>query len=95
MSDHVIRAAKFAALLAIAILVAVAVGVGSALLGHEILVLAVGVEGIPAIDDTLPMFVIVAGTYLAATAAGLLVLVAGWRRFLRRPEVAGARRGWD
>jgi hypothetical protein len=38
MSDHVIRAAKFAALLAVAILVAVVVAAGCALLGHEILV---------------------------------------------------------
>jgi hypothetical protein len=36
------------------------------------------------VDDTLPMFVFVAGAYLTASVAGLLVLVAGRRRFLRR-----------
>jgi len=38
----------------------------------------------PGVDDTLPMFVFVAGAYLTASVAGLLVLVAGRRRFLRR-----------
>ena len=88
---YLIRAARFAVVLAVAVLVGVAVSVGSALLGHEILVLLYG-EDLNVIDDTPPMFAAVALAYLAGIVAGLVVLVVGWRRFVRAPKsFAGSR----
>ena len=44
------------------------------------------------IDDTPPMFAAVALAYLAGIVAGLVVLVVGWRRFVRAPKsFAGSR----
>ena len=87
MSDHLRLAAKFAVLVAVALMVGIAVAVACALLGHQILVLTVGEANIAAIDESLPMYFLVACTYLAAIVAGLLVFVAGWRRFLRRSRI--------
>lgn len=91
MTEHLIRAAKFAVVLALAVLVGVAVAVASALLGHEILVLVYG-DDLSVIDDTLPMITAVWTSYLAGIVAGLVVLVVGWRRFVRGPRpVAGSQ----
>lgn len=79
---HVVRATKFGVVLAVAVLVGVAVSMGSALLGHEILVLIYG-DDLNVIDDTPPMFVAVALAYVNGTVAGLLVLIVGWRRSVR------------
>lgn len=91
MSEHLVRVAKFAAVLGVAVIVGVAVTIASALVGHEILVLIYG-EDLAPIDDTLPMIAAVAFDYLAGIVAGLVVLVAGWRRFVRAPRaIAGPR----
>ena len=84
MSEHLVRAAKFVAVLAVAVLTGVAVTFGSALLGHEVLVLVYG-EDLAPIDDTLPMIAAVWTAYLAGIVSGLIVLLLGWRRFVRRP----------
>jgi len=83
-SDMLTRAIRILAIVAVAVVVGGAVTMGAALLGHEFLVLKVGEEGIPAIDDTPLMFALVAGAYLAGGLSGLAVLVFGWRRFFRR-----------
>lgn len=82
---HLVHAARFAVVLAVAGVIGVAVAFGSALLGHEILVRLYG-EDLSVIDDTLPMITAVWGSYLAGIVAGLVVLVAGWRRFVRGPK---------
>lgn len=87
MKKHLIRAAKFAVVLGVAVLTGVAVAFASALLGHEILVLLYG-DDLSVIDDTLPMIAAVWTSYLAGIVAGLVVLVVGWGRFVR-----GARPG--
>lgn len=76
------RATTLAVLLAVAVLVGLAATTASALLGHEILVLIYG-DDLSPIDDTLPMITTVWGSYLVGIVAGLLVLVVGWRRFVR------------
>ena len=91
MSEHLVRAARFAIVLAVAIIAGVAATFGSALLGHEVLVLRYG-EDLAPIDDTLPMFVAVGTAYLAGVASGLIVLVVGWRRFVRCPHIAAGRK---
>lgn len=85
MSDYLIRAAKFGVVLLAAAVLGLAVAMGVAMLGHEVLVRAYG-EDLAPIDDTLPMFVAVACAYLAGIGSGLLALVIGWRRFVRRPQ---------
>ena len=72
--------AKVAAVIAIAAVAGFAAALLVALVGHEVLVAVYGEEGIPAIDDTLPMFVAVTSTYLAGFLAGLAVTFLGWRR---------------
>ena len=89
MSKHLVRAAKLVVVLAAAVVIGVAVAIGSALLGHEVLVLIYG-EDLSPIDDTLPMIATVTLDYLAGIVAGLVVLVVGWRRFVRGPRsIAG------
>jgi O-antigen/teichoic acid export membrane protein len=85
MSEHLVRAGKFVAVLAVAVLVGVAITFGSALLGHEVLIL-VYAEDLAPIDDTLPMIAAVWTAYLAGIVSGLIVLLLGWRRFVRRPR---------
>jgi UTP-glucose-1-phosphate uridylyltransferase len=82
MGKHLVRVAKFAVVLGAAILIGVAVAFASALLGHEILVLLYG-DDLSVIDNTLPMITAVWTCYLAGIVAGLVVLVTGWRRFVR------------
>jgi hypothetical protein len=95
MSGHIVRVAEFAVLLAVAIIVGAAATTGVALLGHAVLVVAYG-EDLTAIDDTLPMVVAVWGAYLTGILSGLVVLVLGWRRIVRRPPSdAGPRRVRD
>jgi hypothetical protein len=88
---HLLRAATFAVVLAVAVVVGVAVAFGSALLGHETLVLVYGGD-LSVIDDTLPMVTAVWTSCLAGIVAGLVVLVVGWRRFVRGP---GSNAGHD
>lgn len=91
MTEHLIRAAKFAVVLGVAVLVGVAVVFASALLGHEILVRLYG-DDLSVIDDTLPMITAVWTAYFAGIVAGLVVLIVGWRRFVRAPRpVAGSQ----
>jgi hypothetical protein len=77
------RAIRLAALVGAAIGVGIVVTIGAALLAHQALVLKVGEEGIPAIDDTPLMFALVGGAYLAGVISGVATLVYGWRRFIR------------
>lgn len=83
-NDSRARTIRILALVAVAIVAGIAVTMGAALLGHEYLVLKVGEEGIPALDDTPLMFALVAGAYLAGGISGLAVLAYGWMRLLRR-----------
>ena len=78
------RAIRFMAIVAVAVGVGIGVAIGFAALGHQLLVATVGVEGIPAIDDTPLMFGLVAAAYLAGGISGLAALVFGWSRFIRR-----------
>ena len=77
------RAIKGLALIGAAVGIAVGVAIGVALLSHELLVATIGEDGILAIDDTPKMMALVAATYGSGALAGLVVLVIGWRRFLR------------
>jgi hypothetical protein len=79
---RLIHAIKFAVVLMVAVLVGVAAAAACALFGHEVLVLIYG-EDLSVIDDTLPMITAVWASYLVGIAAGLLVLVGGWRQFMR------------
>lgn len=79
------RTLRFVVVLAAALVAGVAVAVGAALLGHEVLVAIYG-EDLAPIDDTLPMLLAVGISYLAGGVAGLVVVVLGWRRFIRRPR---------
>lgn len=83
-NDSRARTIRILALVAVAIVAGIAVTMGAALLDHEYLVLKVGEEGIPALDDTPLMFALVAGAYLAGGISGLAVLAYGWMRLLRR-----------
>ena len=58
---HLVRATKFATVLAVAFLVGLAATTASVLLGHESLVLIYG-EDLSVIDDTLPMITAVWGS---------------------------------
>lgn len=82
--DWRIQVAQVVALVVTAVGIGIGVAVGAALLGHELLVLRYGEDGIVAVDDTPVMFVVVAACYLAGVLSGLAVLVAGWLRFIRR-----------
>lgn len=75
---------KIVALVAVAIVVGSAVALGAAWLGHQFLVLTVGEEGIPAIDDTPLMLALVAGAYVAGGLSGPAVVTYGWMHFIRR-----------
>lgn len=83
-SDTVASMIRIMAFVAAAITVGIVVTMGAALLAHQVLVLKVGEEGIPAIDDTPLMFALVAGAYFAGGISGAAVLVYGWMRFFRR-----------
>jgi hypothetical protein len=83
-NETVVRIIRLVILVAVAIGVFFAVALGVAFLGHEFLVLTVGEDGIPAIDDTPLMFGLVAAAYLAGGVAGIAVLTLGWIRFIRR-----------
>lgn len=83
MSEHLVRAARFVLVLAFAVLAGVAFAFAFGLLGHEILALAIG-EDLAPIDDTLPMIVAVWTSYLAGAVSAFVILVFGWRRFVRR-----------
>jgi len=72
----------------VAVLAGIAVAVGVALLGHEVLVGIYG-ENLAPIDDTLPMNLAVLTAYGTGLASGLIVLVLGWRRLTSR--AAGKR----
>jgi hypothetical protein len=91
VSGHLNRASRFTLVLGMAIGVGFAVTMGAALVGHEVLVRLYGEEGIAAIEDTPPMFVAVLVAYVAGFLAGLVVLIAGWRRLLRRTAGWAAR----
>lgn len=82
MSPSLIRITKFGVVLLAATAIGFAVAIVVAALGHEVLVRLYG-EDLAPIDDTLPMFVAVASSYLAWIGTGLLALVIGWRRFGR------------
>ena len=69
---------------ATAIVAGIAIAIGTALIGHQVLVAAYGEAGIAAIDDTPPMFIAVATTYVAGFLTGLAIMFVGWRRVLRR-----------
>lgn len=89
--QHLVQVIKLAVVLAIAVLVGLAAAIACALLGHEVLVLIYG-EDLSVIDDTLPMITAVWGSYLVGIVAGLVVVVVGWRRFVRGSKaLAGSR----
>lgn len=88
---HLVRATKLAVVLGIAVLVGLAAVTACAVLGHEVLVLIYG-EDLSAIDDTLPMITAVWTSYLVGIVAGLLVLVGGWRRFVRGSKASAGSR---
>lgn len=75
---------RVVAIVVVAVAVGTAVAFGAAWLGHQFLVITVGEEGIPSIDDTPLMLALVVGAYLSAGIAGLTVAAYGWRRFVRR-----------
>lgn len=77
------RAVVAVAIVVVAVLAGIAVVFVAALRGHQFLVLTVGEERIPAIDDTPVMRGLVVGAYLAGGLAGLAVAISGWARFLR------------
>lgn len=90
---HLVRATKFAVVLAVAVLVGLAATTACALLGSEVLVLIYG-EDLSVIDDTLPMITAVFGMSLivlglagGACFALLLDVVEpiGWWRLLAVP----------
>lgn len=85
MPGRLVRAARFAIVLGVAALAGVAVTIGSALLGHVVLVMVYG-EDLAPIDDTLPMLVAAGGAYVAGSVSALVVAVLGWRRFVRHPS---------
>lgn len=68
-------------LIAAAVLTAVVVTIGLALLAHEVLVRTVGQDAIQTRD--LRGLLIVGGAYAAGAISALAVFVIGWRRFVR------------
>ncbi len=82
MSRFLVPLAKFGVILVVAAVISFAVAMGVAMLGHGVLVRAYG-EDLQLIDDTPPMFLAAACAYLAGIVAGFLVLLIGWRRFVR------------
>ena len=88
---HLVRATKVAVVLAVAVVVGLAATIVSVLLAHEILVLIYG-DDLSPIDDTLPMITALWGSYLVGIVAGLVVLVVGWRRFVRGSKASAASR---
>jgi hypothetical protein len=82
MTRHLIGAAEFVMLAAIAVLVGLAATFACALVGHEILVLLYG-DDLSVIDDTLPMIAAVWTSYLVGVVVGIGVLVLGRRRLVR------------
>ncbi len=77
-----IRIVGLLTIVAIAIMVGVAVAFSVAFFGHEVLVLRYG-KNLAAIDDTPVMIAAVVASYLAGILAGAVVIVVGWRRWLR------------
>jgi hypothetical protein len=93
--DMLLIVARVAALLGVAILAGVGGVVASAIVGHELLVIRYG-ENLAAIDDTLPMILVVRTSLLVGVASGVLVLAVGGWRFVRRrppPPDSGADEG--
>jgi hypothetical protein len=78
-----LRIGRLIIVLATAALVGVAVALGWALIGHQILVRIYG-ENLAPLDDTLPMLLAVGTTYLAGGISALIVVAFGWRLFIRR-----------
>lgn len=66
-----------------AIVAAACVTLEAAGLSHTVLVAAIGQGGITAIDDTLPMLLLVGGCYALGGFAGLALFAVGYRRFIR------------
>lgn len=85
MSRSLLPIAKLGVVLVVAIVLGFAVAIGVALIGHEVLVRVYG-EDLSLIDDTPPMFLAVASSYLAGLVSGVLVVLIGWRRFVRSPR---------
>jgi hypothetical protein len=83
MRGLLVRTGRLVIVLAAAAVAGVAVAFASALVGHEVLVRIYG-DNLAPIDDTLPMIVAVWTDYLAGVLAALVVIVVGWRRFVRR-----------
>ena len=90
VAQLLVLAARLAVVLAVAIVAGIAVVFACAVVGHELLVLRFGPDLAP-IDDTPPMRLAVWTAYLAGLATGLLVVVAGCRRFVLRPRPPGAQ----
>ena len=82
MSSTVTTIVKVLAVVLAAGGIGVALAVAAALLGHEVLVALYGQDLAP-IDDTPPMIVAVWTSYAIGAASALVVLVVGWRRFVR------------
>lgn len=85
MSRSLLRIVKLGVVLLVAAAIGFAVAMGVAMVGHVVLVRLYG-EDLFLIDDSPPMFIAVACAYLAGIGAGVLALVIGWRRFVRRPR---------
>ena len=85
MSRSLLRVVKLGAVLLVAAVIGLAVAMGVAMLGHEVLVRLYG-EELVVIDDSPPMFMAVATAYLAGIVSSVLVLLIGWRRFVRGPR---------
>jgi hypothetical protein len=79
---RIIQVGKLIIVLVAAALVGVTVTFASAFIGSEILVRIYG-ENLAPIDDTLPMRLAVWTACLAGGLSALVVVVIGWRRFVR------------
>jgi hypothetical protein len=77
------RVVRFLIVFVTATGIGVCVGVGLALLGHELLVWRYGSD-LSVIDNAPPMLVAVALSYLGGAAVGLASLALGWRWFVRK-----------
>ena len=77
--SELILAAGLVAAVAVAALAGTATTLGLAALEHEIMVRTIGQDGIVAIDDTLPSFLMVAADYGAGLIVGVVALIVGWR----------------
>jgi len=77
------QAAKLMLLLAAAVFVGVALTMASALAGHEILVRIYG-ENLAPLDDTFPLNLAVAISYLIGATSAVILIAFGSRRLLAR-----------